>query len=250
VTGPFRQTSIALLDPDPLAPFPPVARALREPDGLLAIGGDLSPERLLNAYRLGIFPWYSEGQPLLWWSPDPRAVLRTDRVRMPAKFRRHLRRSAWSVLADTRFDQVVSACATVPRRGQSGTWITSAMARAYSRLHELGHAHSIETLDENGELVGGVYGVSIGRMFFGESMFSARSGGSRVALTALARRLQLWGWPWIDAQVGNEHTASLGSIAVPRPEFVGELDRLVRIGEPVGRWTDRFGRMPAADLAS
>ncbi|RYG12435.1 MAG: leucyl/phenylalanyl-tRNA--protein transferase, partial [Burkholderiales bacterium] len=176
------------LSPDPDSPFPPADAALTQPDGLLAIGGDLSTSRLLNAYRHGIFPWYSEGQPILWWTPDPRMVFRTDAVVLTSRFRRRLRGSAWSVRADTAFEQVVAACANSPRPGQDGTWITQSMREAYQRLHLLGHAHSVEVFD--GELlVGGLYGVAIGKMFFGESMYSGQSGGSKVAIAALARRL-------------------------------------------------------------
>src|SRR5690554_5000788 len=156
-----------LLSPDPQAPFPPAGSALREPDGLLAIGGDLSPARLLNAYRHGIFPWYSQGQPILWWSPDPRMLFRSDGVRLSRRFRRSLRRSGWELRADTAFAHVVDACATAPRRGQDGTWITRPMREAYLELHRLGHAHSVEVFD-GPDLAGGIYGVAVGRMFFGE----------------------------------------------------------------------------------
>lgn len=174
-----------LLDADPTAPFPPAAQALRDPDGLLAIGGDLAPQRLLNAYAHGIFPWFSQDQPILWWSPDPRMVFRTDALRLSSRFRRQLRSSSWTVRADTAFEQVIDACASVPRAGQDGTWITAQMQQAYIALHELGHAHSLEVFDGT-RLVGGIYGVAIGQMFFGESMFSAQSGGSKVALVALS----------------------------------------------------------------
>jgi leucyl/phenylalanyl-tRNA--protein transferase len=248
VTRHNRQPTIALLSPEPDAPFPSVSQALREPDGLLALGGDLSPQRLLNAYRNGIFPWYSEGQPLLWWSPDPRAVFATEGVRLSSKFRRQLRRSHWTVVADTAFERVIDACASSPRPGQSGTWITPEMRDAYVELHRLDHAHSIEVFDGN-RLVGGVYGIAIGRMFFGESMFSVESGASKLALAALAHRLRGWGWPWIDAQVGNAHTASLGCGEMSRPDFCGQIARLT--GEPgaTGAWTERFGTLQAADLA-
>jgi leucyl/phenylalanyl-tRNA--protein transferase len=182
----------ALLPPNPEAPFPPAAQALRVPDGLLAVGGDLSPARLLNAYRHGIFPWFSEGQPILWWTPDPRMVFRTGKPILSTRFRRSLRNCAWQVRADTAFDQVIAACASLPRPGQDGTWITPGMLAAYRELHRLGHAHSVEVFDGD-RLVGGIYGVAIGRMFFGESMFSAEPGGSKVALAALARRLREWG---------------------------------------------------------
>ncbi|MCW5581973.1 MAG: leucyl/phenylalanyl-tRNA--protein transferase, partial [Luteimonas sp.] len=154
-----------LLSSDPCSPFPPVDLALRQPDGLLAFGGDLSPARLLNAYRHGIFPWFSEGQPILWWSPDPRMVFRTDGARLSTRFRRSLRASPWVVRADTAFDTVVARCADAPRRGQDGTWITPSMRHAYGTLHRLGHAHSVEVFDGPGvgaALVGGIYGVAVG----------------------------------------------------------------------------------------
>ncbi|WP_132999795.1 leucyl/phenylalanyl-tRNA--protein transferase [Luteimonas arsenica] len=239
----------ALLDPAPGAPFPDPATALREPDGLLAIGGDLSPQRLLTAYASGVFPWYSEGQPLLWWSPDPRTVFASDGVRLSSRFRRQLRRSDWTVVADRDFDGIVQACATAPREGQHGTWITGAMREAYSRMHALGHAHSIEVLDGDGRLAGGLYGMALGRMFFGESMFSARSGGSKVALAALARVLHGWGWPLIDAQVENPHLVSLGAQSWPRTHFLAEVHRLTALPGRTGSWQEAFGRIPAADLA-
>lgn len=239
---------IALLEPDPQAPFPPAQRALREPDGLLAAGGDLSPVRLLNAYRHGIFPWYSQGQPILWWCPALRSVFATDGVHLSSRFRRSLKKNRWTVRADTAFAEVIAACAATPRPGQDGTWITEAMMRAYIEMHRLGHAHSIEVFDGE-RLVGGLYGIAIGRMFFGESMFSAESGGSKIALAMLARTLQGWGWPWIDAQVENEHTRSLGSLRMPRDEFLALVTRQTAISEPVGPWKQRFGTREAADLA-
>ena len=237
------------LPTDPHAPFPDPDLALREPNGLLAMGGDLSPARLLAAYRLGIFPWYSDGQPLLWWSPDPRAVFRTDAVRLSSRFRRSLRNSTWQLTADTAFDDVVAACATVPRPGQPGTWITDDMRQAYGRMHRLGHAHSVEVW--NGDrLVGGLYGIAIGRMFFGESMVSLASGGSKVALAGLAGRLHDWGWPLLDAQVENPHLARLGAEAWPRARFCAVIAGLASHPEPAGDWSSRIGRMPASRLAN
>ncbi len=238
-----------LLAPQPDAPFPAGELALREPDGLLAVGGDLSPQRLLNAYRHGIFPWPSEGYPLLWWCPDPRTVFRTDRVRLSSRFRRSLRQSPWTLRADTAFAEVVQACARSPRPGQDGTWITPEMAQAYQQLHRLGHAHSVEVY-EGQNLVGGLYGVAIGRMFFGESMFSARSGGSKVALAGLARCLDEWGWPLLDGQVENPHLLSLGAQAMPRQRFLAEVARLTAEGPGPGAWTERFGHWPASRLAA
>lgn len=236
------------LGEDPEAPFPPASTALREPDGLLAVGGDLSPERLLNAYANGIFPWYSEGQPILWWSPDPRAVFRTGGLRLSSRFRRGLRRSRWQVRADTAFETVVRECAQAPRAGQRGTWITADMQRAYARMHRHGHAHSVEVFDGQ-RLVGGLYGIAVGRMFFGESMFSGESGGSKMALGALALRLGQWGWPLIDAQVENPHLLSLGAECWPRARFLDAVARLSAEAAPPGAWTARFGTLPAAALA-
>lgn len=237
-----------LLPVAPVVPFPPVGQALREPDGLLAVGGDLSPQRLLDAYRNGIFPWYSQGQPILWWSPDPRTVFRSDGVRLSSRFRRELRRSRWQVRADTAFETVLDACAVAPRPGQSGTWITAEMRQAYVRLHHLGHAHSVEVFDTDGGLAGGLYGVAAGRMFFGESMFSGRSGGSKVALAALAWRLREWGWPLLDAQVDNPHLRSLGAESWPRDRFLQAVARQVAEPGLEGSWTAAFGVLQAAAL--
>jgi leucyl/phenylalanyl-tRNA---protein transferase len=234
------------LDPD--APFPPGNMALQYPDGLLAMGGDLSPVRLLNAYRNGIFPWYSKGQPILWWCPNPRTVFRSDGLRLSSRFRRWLRRSDWIVRADTAFAQVIETCAAAPREGQHGTWITRDMIAAYCRLHALGHAHSIEVFAGD-RLVGGLYGVAVGRMFFGESMYSDESGGSKVALAALTHRMQEWGWPLLDAQVENDHLLSLGAELWPRERFLKEVATLTASSEPIGHWTERFGDLTAAELA-
>jgi leucyl/phenylalanyl-tRNA---protein transferase len=235
------------LEPDPDAPFPPVERALREPPGLLAVGGDLSVPRLLNAYRHGIFPWFSKGQPPLWWCPDPRAVFRTDAVHLSRRFRRQVRASQWVVCADTAFGRVVSACAETSRPGQPGTWITDDMRAAYTGLHRAGHAHSVEVFD-GPRLVGGLYGVAIGRMFFGESMFSGESGGSKVALAGLAHRLRQWGWPLIDAQLPNPHLDRMGAETWSRARFLTDLARLVRMPDGAGPWRSRFGAWPASDL--
>jgi leucyl/phenylalanyl-tRNA--protein transferase len=238
---------LPLLSPDPRAPFPPAESARREPDGLLAMGGDLSPERLLNAYAHGIFPWYSAGEPILWWSPDPRMVFRTDAVRLSRRFRRQLRGSAWTIGADEDFAAVVDACRTAPRPGQDGTWITPEMRAAYVGLHRLGHAHSVEVRDGD-RLVGGIYGVAIGRMFFGESMFSGEPGGSKAALAGLAALLRERGWPLIDAQVENPHLRSLGGRRMPRAAFLAEVARLSVLPAPPGRWA--VPRFAAAALAA
>ena len=239
-----------ILSPDPGAPFPPAAAALHMPEGLLAIGGDLTPVRLLNAYRHGIFPWSSAGQPLLWWSPDPRMVFRTDGVHLSRRFLRDLARSDWTVRADHCFDAVVAACADAARPGQDGTWITPAMQAAYGTLHALGHAHSIEVLDADGRLAGGLYGVAVGRIFFAESMVSGRSGGSKVALAALAHRLAGWGWPLVDAQLDNPHLWRLGAEAWPRTRFLDAIAPLVHLASAPGDWRAAFGVLRAASLAA
>ena len=238
----------AVLGPDPI--FPPVDDAMRDPDGLLAIGGDLSIPRLLAAYRHGIFPWFSAGQPILWWSPDPRMVFRTDGVHLSTRFRRALRSSDWIVRADTRFSDVIDACATIKRAGQRGTWILPAMRRAYVELHRAGHAHSIEVFESDGErLVGGLYGVAVGAMFFAESMYSGESGGSKVALAALAHRLRAWEWPLIDAQVENDHLLRMGAQSMPREAFLRVVEAQVALAQAPGPWTARFGELNAATLA-
>ncbi|GAB3333231.1 leucyl/phenylalanyl-tRNA--protein transferase [Marilutibacter aestuarii] len=240
-----------LLDADPHAPFPPAGLALEEPNGLLAVGGDLSVPRLLNAYRHGIFPWYSAGQPILWWSPDPRVMFSTASggVHLSRRFRRSLRASDWVVRADHRFEEVVGACASLPRPGQDGTWITGEMRRAYGELHRLGHAHSIEVM-QGERLVGGLYGIAVGRMFFGESMFSASPGGSKVALAALARRLGEWGWPWLDAQVTNPHLLRMGAVTRPREAFLRIVDGEATRPGRAGPWRDDFGVLPANAFAA
>lgn len=228
---------------DPEAPFPDPESALREPDGLLAFGGDLNPRRLLNAYRHGIFPWYSPGQPILWWSPDPRAVFHTrpaDGVHLSRRFRREIRRRRWQIRADTAFAEVLRACADSPRHGQHGTWITPEMQAAYLDLHRLGHAHSIEAW--NGDaLTGGLYGIALGQMFYAESMFSAESGGSKVALAALAAILHEWGWPLIDAQVESPHLLRMGARRYRRRDFLAISGPLAALRSRHGTWTDSIG---------
>jgi leucyl/phenylalanyl-tRNA--protein transferase len=227
--------------------FPDANTALDEPNGLLAAGGDLSARRLLDAYRHGIFPWYSEGEPILWWSPDPRMVFATGEIHVPARLRRWLHSCDWSIRADTVFAKVVRACAA-PRAKQPGTWITPAMHQAYAQLHALGHAHSIEVFDAK-RLVGGIYGVAIGHMFFGESMFSVATNGSKVALIALCRALHEWGFPLLDAQVTSTHLTTLGAFEMPRQQFIEEVGRLCAVPLAPGSWNSRWPRMAAADLA-
>jgi leucyl/phenylalanyl-tRNA---protein transferase len=239
---------LPLLDPAPDAPFPDPRRALREPDGLLAFGGDLSPTRLLNAYRHGIFPWYSAGQPILWWSPDPRMILRPEQLHLSRRYRRNLAGCHWQLRADCAFDRVIEACARLPRPGQDGTWITDEMRAAYSTLHRLGHAHSVEVYDEE-QLIGGVYGVAIGRAFFGESMFGRVSGASRLALAGLARQLADWEFALLDGQVESAHLSTLGFAPLPRPEFLRRCAEACRLAPPPADWRSAFGRRRAVEFA-
>ncbi len=204
--------------------FPDVSQALREPDGLLAAGGDLSPERIMAAYRQGIFPWYSEDQPILWWSPDPRTVLFPAHLKISRSLRKTLRKQRFKMTLDLAFEQVVNACAA-PRLDEQGTWITSDMAAAYAQLHQRGYAHSAECW-QDGKLVGGLYGIAIGRVFFGESMFSTVSDASKVAFCHLVRQLQAWEFDLIDCQVHSDHLASLGAEKMPRYTFVKHLNVL------------------------
>ncbi len=215
--------------------FPPVERALAEPNGLLAAGGDLSPARIVAAYRRGIFPWYAPGEPILWWSPDPRMVLLPTGMRITRSLARTLRNRDFRVRLDTAFAEVIGACAAVPRQGQAGTWITDEMQAAYILLHELGHAHSVEVFMD-GELAGGLYGMAVGQAFFGESMFSRRSDASKIALAHLCRYLDRSGFGIIDCQMETVHLASLGARTIPRLEFVAMLDRLTASGPLAGRW--------------
>ncbi|HSG10133.1 MAG TPA: leucyl/phenylalanyl-tRNA--protein transferase [Gammaproteobacteria bacterium] len=206
------------IDPDsPEIFFPDVETALREPDGLLAVGGDLKPERLLLAYRNGIFPWFGPDQPILWWAPDPRLVLFPEQLKISRSLSRTLRKQRFIVTFDTAFAQVVHACAA-PRPGQAGTWITPEMQSAYRRMHELGHAHSVECW-QHGELVGGLYGIAIGHVFFGESMFTRVADASKVGFVTLVQQLQASGYRLIDCQVHTDHLESLGAMMIPRPDF-------------------------------
>lgn len=238
---------LAELGGDPASPFPPVETALRHPDGLLAWGGGLEPTRLLTAYRHGCFPWFEQGQPILWWSPDPRLILRPDRFHVSRSFAQALRRSDWSITADTRFADIIRSCAQTPRAGQRGTWIVPAMVNAYEALHTAGHAHSVEVADRDGRLVGGIYGVGIGRMFFGESMFSAATNGSKTALLALCRHLQRDGVPMLDCQVETAHLSSLGATIVGRDEFIRE-SRAACAQPSTAPWHERFGCISASSL--
>lgn len=210
------------LGSSPDAPFPSADRALEQPNGLLAFGGDLSVARLMNAYRQGIFPWYNEGQPILWWSPDPRAVFDTHDVHLSRSLRRRLRACHWTIHADRNFEAVLDFCASVPRAGQAGTWIVPGMKRAYLGLAHAGFAHSVEVYDRE-RLIGGVYGVDVGPVFCGESMFSLESGASTLALAALCRLLDQHGVRWLDAQMSTTHLQSLGVRCVSRSRYLAML---------------------------
>ena len=208
------------------APFPPVEKALKSPNGLLCAGGDLSAKRLIDAYSHGIFPWFSEGDPILWWSPDPRMVLFPDELKVSRSLRRTLDRDRFETRFDTAFAQVIANCAA-PRDGQSGTWIVPEMVAAYTKLHELGHAHSVESW-RDGELAGGLYGVSIGKAFFGESMFTREPDASKVALVRLVERLRAQDCRLIDCQQATAHLASLGAREIPRAEFAMRVQESIQ----------------------
>lgn len=216
------------------SPFPPLEFALEQPNGLLAVGGDLSPARLLSAYRKGIFPWYSDGDPILWWSPDPRMVLFPGELRITRSLAKTLRNRPYEVRFDTAFGAVMEACAE-PRPGQPGTWITADIRAAYEELHALGYAHSIETWID-GELAGGLYGVALGRVFYGESMFARARDASKIAFAHLVEELRVRGFEIVDCQMHTEHLESLGAREIGRDEFLLHLERLIDSGAPSGRW--------------
>ena len=201
--------------------FPALEKALQEPNGLLAAGGDLSPERLIQAYRHGCFPWYQDGQPLLWWSPDPRTVLFPAELHVSRSLAKFLRQGHFQITFDQAFDQVINACAG-PRSYADGTWITSPMQTAYRQLHQRGIAHSVEVW-EAGELVGGLYGLAMGRLFFGESMFSHASNASKAGFVHLVKQLQAWGFALIDCQMPTQHLHNFGARQIPRAEFAVQL---------------------------
>lgn len=211
--------------------FPPPENA--DPSGLLAVGGDLSPERLLEAYRVGVFPWFTDDQPILWWSPDPRLVLEIAEFRVSRSLRRTIAKETFRVTFDQAFEDVIRACASVRREGQAGTWITREMERAYIRLYELGFAHSVESWHGD-ELAGGLYGVSLGRAFFGESMFHHKTDASKVALAGLVEKLRSWEFDFIDAQMPTEHLLRLGAKEIPRRVFLKRLRAALRY--PTRRW--------------
>jgi leucyl/phenylalanyl-tRNA--protein transferase len=234
--APSAEPAITFLHPDdPPDSFPDPAGAAREPNGLLAVGGDLTPPRLLAAYGRGIFPWYEAGQPILWWSPDPRAVLLPEKLHISRSLRRTLRGNRYRVSVDLAFGSVIDACADA--RGSTGTWITPEMRSAYFRLHELGYAHAVETW-HGATLVGGLYGIALGGIFFGESMFSHATDASKVALVRLVRLVEARGMKLIDCQVGTRHLASLGSQLMPRGEFLQRVQTLAAGTDQMGNWLE------------
>lgn len=228
-------SGLSWLDPDDDdQAFPNPDFALREPDGLLAIGGNLSPRRLLRAYRRGIFPWYSTGQPILWWSPNPRTVLFPERVKISRSLGKVIRNGGFTISMDTAFASVINGCSE-PREEDAGTWITPEINDAYCRLHEMGYAHSVE-IWQHERLVGGLYGIALGRVFYGESMFSRVSNASKIALVALAQQLQRWAFGVIDCQIHTAHLVSLGAEDVPRPTFIQLLNRYCPAEGNNGLW--------------
>jgi leucyl/phenylalanyl-tRNA--protein transferase len=223
---PVFQLPDEILFPDPL---------LAEPDGLLAVGGDLCPERLLTAYANGIFPWYSEHEPILWWSPDPRLVLFPQKLIVSRSLQQKIKKNVFSVRMDSNFEQVISACAETERRHEDGTWITDEMKIAYIELHRKGFAHSVETYF-NGKLVGGLYGVSLGKAFFGESMFHTMTDASKVALYYLVEKAKEFGFIFIDSQVETTHMVSMGAELIPRKNYLKLLNEAINFPSQKGKW--------------
>jgi leucyl/phenylalanyl-tRNA--protein transferase len=227
---------LTVLNPQwPEQAFPPVETALEAPNGLLAVGGCLTPQRLANAYRQGIFPWFNPDEPILWWSPDPRLILLPERLKVSRSLGKRLRRGDFQFSFDTAFSEVMAACAA-PRAGVSGTWISADMRVAYAELHRLGVAHSFEAW-QDGQLVGGLYGVAMGRVFFGESMFYRVTDASKAAFVFACEQLDRWGYRLIDCQVHTPHLQSLGASEIPRPEFSALLLRHCAESVPECAWT-------------
>lgn len=225
-------STLPWLDPEQLW-FPETQQALDDPNGLLALGGDLSPERLLLGYRKGIFPWFSEDQPILWWSPDPRCVIFPQELHISGSMRRTLNRGYFSVTLDRAFGEVISGCADTR---EEGTWITADVKQAYRRLHRLGKAHSFEVWNPQGEVVGGLYGVAIGRCFFGESMYAIETNASKVAFIHCVRQLAAWGYQLLDCQIENPHLRSLGARLISRREFLSILNEQIDIPADHSQW--------------
>ena len=215
-------------------PFPDINQALKEPDGLLAAGANLSVPRLLNAYSNGIFPWYSEGEPILWWSPNPRTIFDTQHYNPPKSLCRFVRKSDWQITLNNAFEEVIEACAE-PREDSQGTWITDEIIDAYITMHKEGHAHSIEVW-QNEKLIGGIYGVSIGKLFCGESMFSKESQASKIALSCLIGYIKQYDFPILDAQIKNPHLTSLGATQINRSDFISTVHQQIKIMPPAEIW--------------
>jgi len=226
------------LEPESSASFPAVETSLIEPDGLLAAGGDLSTQRLIRAYKEGIFPWYSPGEPILWWSPDPRFVLFPEQIKISRSLGKNIRNSSFEIRMDTAFEQVISICASQPRKDQPGTWITNEMRAAYINMHHAGHAHCVECWNGD-ELVGGLYGIHTGQVFCGESMFSRQSNASKIALVHLCQFLQHHGFKLIDSQVYTEHLERLGAKMIPRSEYIDILQQPNEVKMP-DNWKELF----------
>ena len=233
---------IALLDPHDRESFPDSSHALREPNGLLAVGGDLTPARLRNAYRRGIFPWFNPGDPILWWSPDPRTVLFPRQLRISRSLAKRLRRQSFAVTLDRAFNQVLRGCAA-PREPAGDTWLVPEMIAAYAALHARGLAHSVEVWQDR-QLIGGLYGVAIGRAFFGESMFSRVTDASKVALVHLCQQLADWDFGLIDCQMRTDHLMRMGAVEMPRGEFLGLLNRFCPLPGHDVSWDDGVDRAP------
>ncbi len=227
---------IYLLASDPDTPFPDIELAEIEPNGLLAVGGDLSATRLLNAYRSGIFPWYNEDQPILWWSPNPRTVFFPNQLKISRSLRKTVKRAHYTATFDHAFSDVIYACSE-PRNLEEGTWLNREMMQAYNELHQLGHAHSVEIWQDD-NLVGGLYGISIGHVFYGESMFSRVNNASKLALIHLANKLAEWEHKMIDCQVHSEHLVTLGAIEISRQSFKKNLHRWCDLPHQQGSWKD------------
>ena len=222
---------------DPDADFPPLDHALTDPDGLLAFGGDLSVKRLLKAYRLGIFPWFSDGEPIMWWSPNPRTVLFPDKLKISRSLAKTCRKRPYKITLNKAFENVIQACAQ-PRNDGEGTWITTDMQQAYCALHRSGHAHSVEAWQDD-QLVGGLYGIAIGQVFFGESMFAGATDASKIAFVHLVQQLQAWGFQLIDCQVDSAHLQSLGASQISRSEFAHYLDKYCETDAKSADWQAR-----------
>lgn len=230
--------SLQWLEPDSNSLFPPLETALTEPDGLLAAGGDLSQARLIRAYSEGIFPWYSSGEPVLWWSPDPRFVLFPEQIKLSRSLQKNVRNTAFEIRMDTDFEQVISSCSSQPRKDQPGTWITDEMRQAYIDMHHAGHAHSVECW-HNDKLVGGLYGIHTGQVFCGESMFSRESNASKISLVHLCRFLSFHGFKVIDSQIYTQHMERLGGVMISRNDYVHILKQTHNVNMPAN-WHTLF----------